>query len=294
MNDYSILGVTKLDSLETITKKYKKLALKYHPDRNKDNKKECEEKFKEISRAYTNIINGSANTTDRDALFSNLDNFKQYFKNINYENILNNVITNISKYNDYVVSNDTTLEKTEDLYINAKIELYDIYNCIEKTVSIERTRKCETCKGLGRDLNFKLCYKCYGRKYSDKQIALSFNCRFKHIKYTNFSNHEYNKTPGDIIINIIPKENTQYSILNNYDLLYSLSLTQEQTQTQTQTITLKHLDNKEYNFKITNPVIGFKYKIENLGLIKNTDTLERGNLFIILVNLNEKTSIEVI
>ena len=292
MDDYSILGVSKLDSIETITKKYKKLALKYHPDRNKDNKKECEEKFKEISRAYTNIINGEPNTPDRDALFSNLDSFKQYFKNINYENILNNVITNISKYNDYVVTNDSTLEKTDDLHINAKIELYDIYNCIEKTISIQRSRKCHACKGLGRDLNFKLCINCYGKRYIDKKVELTFNCRFKHINYSNFSNHEYNKTPGDIIINIIPKQNTPYSILNNYDLLYSMNLTD--VPSQSQTITLKHLDNQKYNFKITNPVLGFKYKIENLGLIKNTDTLERGDLFIILVKTNTKTSIEIV
>ena len=63
---------------------------------------------------------------------------------------------------------------------------------------------------------------------------------------------------------------------------------------QSQTITLKHLDNQEYNFKITNPVLGFKYKIENLGLIKNTDTLERGDLFIILVKTNTKISIEIV
>ena len=290
MDDYSILGVSKTDTLETITKKYKKLALKYHPDRNKNNKKECEEKFKEISRAYTNIINGNSSSINRDALFTNLDSFKQYFTNINYENILNNVISNISKYNDYVVSNDKTLEKTEDLYINAKVELYDIYNCIEKSISVDKSRKCEVCKGLGRDVNFKVCVTCGGKKYIDKPINLNFNCRFKHINYYNYSDHQYNKTPGDIIINIIPKENTAYSILNNYDLIYFLNIKEINDKTK---IKIQHLDNKEYNFNITNPIIGFKYKIEKLGLLKNTDTLERGDLFIILVDTYKiNTSIE--
>ena len=290
MDDYSILGVSKTDTLETITKKYKKLALKFHPDRNKNNKEECEEKFKEISRAYTNIINGNSSPINRDALFTNLDSFKQYFKNINYENILDNVINNISKYNDYMVSNDTTLEKTEDLYINAKVELYDIYNCIEKTISIDRLRKCDVCKGLGRDLNFKVCLNCDGDKYLDKSIDLKFNCRFKHVNYNNYSNQEYNKTPGNIIINIIPKENTPYSILNNYDLIYFINIKEMNDKTK---IKIQHLDNKEYNFNISNPIIGFKYKIEKLGLLKNTDTLERGDLFIILVDTNNiTTSIE--
>lgn len=49
---YDTLDV-KPDASDTdIKKSYRKLALKYHPDRNKDKKEECEEKFKEISAAY--------------------------------------------------------------------------------------------------------------------------------------------------------------------------------------------------------------------------------------------------
>lgn len=49
---YSILGVSRNASDEELKKAYRKLALKWHPDRNKNNKKEAEEKFKEISQAY--------------------------------------------------------------------------------------------------------------------------------------------------------------------------------------------------------------------------------------------------
>ena len=48
---YKILGVKKNASTGDIKKAYRKLAMKYHPDRNKDNKT-AEEKFKEISEAY--------------------------------------------------------------------------------------------------------------------------------------------------------------------------------------------------------------------------------------------------
>jgi len=48
---YKILGVNKSASNEVIKKAYRKLAMKYHPDRNKDNKA-AEERFKEISEAY--------------------------------------------------------------------------------------------------------------------------------------------------------------------------------------------------------------------------------------------------
>ena len=48
---YEILGVSRNASDDEIKKSYRKLAMKYHPDRNKSNK-EAERKFKEISAAY--------------------------------------------------------------------------------------------------------------------------------------------------------------------------------------------------------------------------------------------------
>ena len=49
---YELLGVSKNADSNEIKKQYKKMAMKYHPDRNKNNKEEAEKKFKDISNAY--------------------------------------------------------------------------------------------------------------------------------------------------------------------------------------------------------------------------------------------------
>lgn len=55
MNDYyKILGVSENATADEISKAFKKLALKYHPDRNKGDK-DAEQKFKEINEAYSTL-----------------------------------------------------------------------------------------------------------------------------------------------------------------------------------------------------------------------------------------------
>ena len=50
---YEVLGVTRTASVEEIKSSYRKAALKWHPDRNPENKEEAEVKFRECTEAYS-------------------------------------------------------------------------------------------------------------------------------------------------------------------------------------------------------------------------------------------------
>lgn len=55
---YEVLGVTRTASIEEIKASYRKAALKWHPDRNPENKLEAEEKFRECTEAYSVLSDG--------------------------------------------------------------------------------------------------------------------------------------------------------------------------------------------------------------------------------------------
>lgn len=52
---YQVLGLSKTATEADIKKAYKKLAIKWHPDKNLNNKEQAVQKFREITQAYQNL-----------------------------------------------------------------------------------------------------------------------------------------------------------------------------------------------------------------------------------------------
>ena len=85
---YDILELPDNSSDDQVKRAYKKLAIKYHPDKNPDNRETAEEKFKEVAEAYEIVTNkdkyknkmfetNQFNFVDPDELFAEI------FKNMN-------------------------------------------------------------------------------------------------------------------------------------------------------------------------------------------------------------------
>ena len=85
---YEILGLSDNASIDDIKRAYKKLAIKYHPDKNKHPK--AEEKFKQISTAYNTLLANNNNNDDDDDYHSH-HNTQFFSKSFDFQDLFNDV-----------------------------------------------------------------------------------------------------------------------------------------------------------------------------------------------------------
>ncbi|MBI4529754.1 MAG: molecular chaperone DnaJ [Deltaproteobacteria bacterium] len=145
---YELLGVNRNAGEEEIKKAYRKLALKYHPDRNPGNK-EAEEKFKAVSEAYQILIDPEKRSQyDRfgHAAFGEAGFARGFDFTSGFEDIFGDIF---GEFFGGGTSRRRTRTRGEDLRYNIEISFEEAAFGAEKKIKIPRQSPCETCHGSG-------------------------------------------------------------------------------------------------------------------------------------------------
>jgi molecular chaperone DnaJ len=163
------LGLGRNASEEEIRRAYKRLALKYHPDKNPNDPK-ANEKMKEINEAYAVLIDpvkrerydryghaGLEGYTAED-IFAGID-FGSIFRDLGLRNIFDSFGFGKSLFDDFFESTFGAFGRTQtkvrelrkgaDLEYDLEIDLEEAFWGVEKKINLPKTEACPACRGTG-------------------------------------------------------------------------------------------------------------------------------------------------
>ncbi|MCU0666164.1 MAG: molecular chaperone DnaJ [Candidatus Omnitrophica bacterium] len=179
---YEILGIKKGASLDEVKNAYRQMALRFHPDRvPQEQKKEAEEKFKEISEAYAILSDANKRALYDQYGHSGIDQkyaYEDIFKGADFNSVFQGM-------GDFGVGGGLFEEvfsdlgfdifgsqgrrgnrsrRGRDLEIAVNITLEEAYQGVEKTINLPRYEVCAVCSGTGAKPGSKknTCSKCRG------------------------------------------------------------------------------------------------------------------------------------
>ena len=251
---YKILDINQNSDTDTIKQAYRKLALKWHPDRNPNDYKEAEEKFKKISEAY-DVLNDKQKRKNYDiGIIDNQNHFD--FNDIPDLFNIPDIFQNYSKPKDmildiYINMEDVYFGKNIEKHIEKKIicnecngnghknkavfDICKICNGNGEIIKLENIlpgmmkqikKKCMSCNGKGKQIkNEFVCHKCKGEKcyYTKIKKQIIIEKGINENSQLIYENEGYlslsNKTYGKLIINILLNPHEQFNRIGNH-LIY--------------------------------------------------------------------------
>ena len=183
---YEVLGVNKNATDEELKKAYRKLAKKYHPDANPDNKEEAEAKFKEVNEAYETLsdaqkrkmydqfgpdgpqfgggaggpFGGFGGGNYYSYTSSGFDGFSDFG---GFEDIFSTIFGGGARSRQQQTRRNGP-RKGADLNLNMDITFQEAFLGVEKEIVITRLETCEVCHGTGAKPGTTVtkCPTCHG------------------------------------------------------------------------------------------------------------------------------------
>jgi len=166
---YEVLGVAKSASQDEIKKSYRKLAMKYHPDRNPGDK-EAEAKFKEATEAYE-VLKDEQKRASYDQYGHGA--FSQGgggghgggFDGFDFNDIFSNFSDIFGDIGGRQSRSRSSATRGSDIRYNLEISLSEAFGGINEKISFTIPSKCDSCNGTGSKNGAKptQCKSCNGR-----------------------------------------------------------------------------------------------------------------------------------
>ena len=175
---YEVLGVSKTATDEELKKAYRKLAKKYHPDANPDNKEEAEKKFKEVNEAYEVLSDkqkrnmydqfGHSGANGYSSDFSGFSGFDGFSDGAGFSGVdfdLNDIFSSFFGGGSSRGRNSRNGPvRGRDLKVRVEITFEEAAFGVNKEITINREEQCDTCGGTGAKPGTKpeTCKVCNG------------------------------------------------------------------------------------------------------------------------------------
>ena len=170
---YEVLGVPKSASVEEIKKAYRQQALKYHPDKNPNNK-EAEEKFKEAAEAYEVLSNADKRRRYDQFGHAGMGSSGGGFTGggMTIEDIFNqfgDIFGDFGGFGNFGFGSSRSrgsrrVNKGSNLRVKVTLTLDEITNGVEKKLKVNKYITCTACGGTGArgKEGYTTCSTCHG------------------------------------------------------------------------------------------------------------------------------------
>ncbi len=159
---YDVLGIKKSASADEIKRAYRELALKLHPDRNKD--KHAEERFKEINAAYA-VLGDPEKRKQYDSFgpdqFNRKFSEEDIFRGFNPDDLMKDLFGFAGSAG---FGNIFGQQEEQQSGVNLYLSFDDLEHGVNKEFSVQYRKQCPACRGSGGEPGSKqeTCSACRG------------------------------------------------------------------------------------------------------------------------------------